>query len=112
MIKISLIVLIGLAGTAVLRRRSAALRHWVLTLAIMCAAATPVLELVVPPWQLPAAAKWMRTAPLALYIPIVERDRLDDLDTIQSSTATAHSADLWAWLVRIWVAGIVFNLAI
>ena len=53
MIKVSLVLLAGLAATAVLRRRSAAVRHWVLAATIACAAATPALELVVPSWHLP-----------------------------------------------------------
>ena len=40
-IKVSLIVLVALAATAVLRRRSAAVRHFVLAVALACAAATP-----------------------------------------------------------------------
>ena len=111
MIKISLIVVIGLAGTAMLRRRSAALRHWVLALAIVCAAATPVLELVMPAWQLPAATQWIRGKPLALYIPIVERDWHEDVEAVQSAAAS-QAVDNRPWLMRLWFVGIAFNVAI
>jgi len=53
MIKVTAILLVGLLGTMLMRRRSAALRHWVLAAAIMCAAATPLLETVAPVWRLP-----------------------------------------------------------
>lgn len=51
MIKISIIVLSGLAVARLLRTQSAATRHWVLSLAIACSAATPVLESIVPAWS-------------------------------------------------------------
>ena len=50
MIKVSLIVLAGLALARVLRRRPAAIRHWALMTAILCAAAAPVLEWMLPSW--------------------------------------------------------------
>ena len=48
----TLILAAGLLAAALLRRRSAALRHWVLLTAMGSAAAIPLLELVLPPWQL------------------------------------------------------------
>src|SRR5262245_65779246 len=48
----SVIILAALAATALMRRRSAAVRHWILSAAILCAAATPLLERVVPAWQI------------------------------------------------------------
>jgi beta-lactamase regulating signal transducer with metallopeptidase domain len=51
MIAVSLIVLAGLAAAGVLRKRSAATRHWVLATALACAAVAPALELIVPAWD-------------------------------------------------------------
>lgn len=51
--KLSLIVLAGLAVSIALRHRSAALRHWVLATTVICAGAVPLLETVVPAWRLP-----------------------------------------------------------
>ena len=53
--KMSLIVFGALALSLALRRRSAALRHWVLAMGIACAAAVPILTSVVPAWSLPFA---------------------------------------------------------
>jgi TonB family protein len=55
-IKVSLVVAGALVATALLRRQSAALRHWVLAAAMACAALTPVLVLVLPSWHLPIGA--------------------------------------------------------
>jgi TonB family protein len=52
-IKVTLVLALGLAGTMMLRRRSAALRHWMLAGAIACAALMPLAEVVAPAWQLP-----------------------------------------------------------
>ena len=54
-LKISIVVLIALAAAALSRRRSAALRHWILSAAIVCAAAMPLLTSVVPSWSVPVA---------------------------------------------------------
>ena len=48
--KMSLIVLTALAVSMMLRKRSAALRHWVLAAGVACAAASPILMSIVPPW--------------------------------------------------------------
>src|SRR5215471_16912223 len=72
MIKVSLIVLCGLAATALLRRRSAAMRHFVLAAAIICAGASPLLEQVVPSWRLPLHPSLFGRSvePLTLLIPV------------------------------------------
>lgn len=62
-IKVSLIVLVALAATMLLRTRSAAVRHWVLSAALLCAAATPVLQLIVPTWQL-SLVPWSSAQPI------------------------------------------------
>ena len=51
-IRVSLIILIALAGTLVFRRRSAAVRHWVLALGIACAALSPLLHVFLPSWDM------------------------------------------------------------
>jgi beta-lactamase regulating signal transducer with metallopeptidase domain len=54
--KMSLIVFGALALSLALRRRSAALRHWVLAAGLACAATVPILTSIVPAWSLPFAA--------------------------------------------------------
>ena len=50
-IRSSIILLTGLALTALLGGRSAALRHWVLAAAIFAAAAVVPLTLALPAWE-------------------------------------------------------------
>jgi TonB family protein len=54
-IRMSLVLAIGLLAALVLRRRSAAVRHWILATAIACAAVVPILSATAPAWTLPAA---------------------------------------------------------
>src|SRR5262249_53249885 len=51
-VKVSLIVLAALAGAALMRTRSAALRHWVLAAAVACAAIVPAVRFVAPAWRI------------------------------------------------------------
>jgi TonB family protein len=50
--KASILVLVALTATALLRHRSAALRHWILAVAIACAAVFPAFESIAPSWPL------------------------------------------------------------
>jgi TonB family protein len=52
-IKVSFILLFALGATALLRRRAAAIRHLVLSAAVVSAVALPAVEWVVPAWHLP-----------------------------------------------------------
>jgi TonB family protein len=51
-IKTSLILLFALMAVFLLRRRSAAMRHWLLAVAIACVAIAPLLTPVAPSWQM------------------------------------------------------------
>jgi TonB family protein len=50
----SIVLLIGLVGRALLRHRSAAMRHWVLAGAVFAAAGLLPLTLVLPEWSVPS----------------------------------------------------------
>ena len=108
MIKMSLIVLLGLASTVLLRKRSAAVRHWVLAAAIVCAAATPLLERIVPVWHLPIGTSLFgrRVEPLALFIPIHEREVADPSDALQQARfVPVEPATARRILRPIWLTG-------
>jgi TonB family protein len=61
--KTSIVIAIALAATALSRRQSAAVRHWILACGVLCAASTPVLGVLVPSWHLPidilSASGWI-----------------------------------------------------
>jgi beta-lactamase regulating signal transducer with metallopeptidase domain len=63
LIKMSLVLLATFAAVAVLRRGSAALKHWVVAVGLLCAAATPLLDGVLPAWALPVSPLLWQAAP-------------------------------------------------
>ena len=54
-VKVSLVLLAGLVVVGLLRRRSAAARHWVLSVAVLCALLLPAVWSVGPTWSMPSA---------------------------------------------------------
>ncbi len=56
-VKASLVILAAFAAIVCFRRRgSAAMRHWILSAAIVAATAAPLLGAVVPSWRVPLDA--------------------------------------------------------
>lgn len=64
-IRSTLVLAAGLAAHALARRRSAALRHWILAASMAGAAAMFPLTLVVPAWQIPSAIASSSSPPQA-----------------------------------------------
>jgi TonB family protein len=60
-VKASLVAAAALAVTALLRGQSAAVRHWILTVSVVCVAALPLLTVIVPAWQIPIVS--LRSSP-------------------------------------------------
>ncbi|HWW89087.1 MAG TPA: M56 family metallopeptidase [Vicinamibacterales bacterium] len=113
MIKVSLVVLSGLAAAGFLRNRSAALRHWVLAAAIICAGATPVLEQIVPSWPVTLnPSLFGRTVePLTLIIPVHATQASEDLGV----AAANRSGFAWRLMAQrllsgLWLVGAVCGL--
>jgi TonB family protein len=118
-VRISIIVLIALAGTVALKRRSAAVRHWLLAVAIACGAAMPILQVMLPSWHI-GLGTFSSGAPIPQDTPNVvttvqvraalpaegERTRLAPVATQSSSLPTAGAVMIW-----LWVAGAVFSVS-
>jgi TonB family protein len=68
-IETSLLLLAALSLSMALRRRSAALRHWVLAAAFACAAIAPLLGTLMPRWQVPATLAPFAADLTALSVP-------------------------------------------
>jgi beta-lactamase regulating signal transducer with metallopeptidase domain len=115
-IKISLVIVVGLIAAAALRRRPAALRHWMLATAIATALATPLMIRLAPSWSLPveAAADMSREATASPRDSRPE-GRIGITTTVQRDPASAGAIETGftpgAILVAIWIAGVAVNLA-
>src|SRR5712692_7184784 len=113
-LKVSVIVLVALGATILLRRRSAAVRHWVLAVAIGCAVATPVLALIVPTWRLhwgrlPSTSQVQRPGAVAssttvqLAIPVGESTSPSARPSMATGAPTERV--LLAALGPVWLTG-------
>jgi TonB family protein len=113
-LKVTLVIAVGLTLARLLSRRSAALRHWVLTVTILCALATPLLERVVPSWGSSAS---LTTASHRMTGPTyVERPRSDAIEFTESVEAMpgAPQAETWlnSLLARAWLFGVAASVLI
>ncbi|MHB8533756.1 MAG: TonB family protein [Solirubrobacteraceae bacterium] len=110
-IKTSLVLAAGLAAAALLRRRSAALRHWVLTAAVLCAAITPLLQATMPAWHLPALSTLVgrRLAPIVLRVPVAYVQT--EMPAAGGSAAEPRAASVARLVVPIWLGGASLSVA-
>ena len=112
-IKVSLVVLLGLGMWALLQKRSAALRHWLLTITIVCSAAMPLLAVVLPTWHV---QMWnlARLGPVAPPRGTVTIDVGDGTNAIVSSKSAierpAQPARRGRVLGAVWMAGVAMSL--
>ena len=80
-VKVSLVLLAGLVVAGLLRRRSAAARHWVLSVAVLCALLLPAVWAVGPTWSMPSA------------VPPVEVMWSGSIEALLGGADGAHGAD-------------------
>ena len=114
-IKISLVVALGLLAAALLRRGSAAQRHWMLAVSMAAALATPIMMGLAPSWSLPVAAVDARRQlpePQARPRGDARIGITTTIPTDPTATASPQSISNPApFLLSIWVAGVALNLA-
>jgi TonB family protein len=118
-VKVSVILVVALATIALLRRRSAALRHWVLTVALACAALTPILGLMTPGWHVGVGlTPGGRDRPDRFVVAttaIVQESvgRLPGPAADATTIGTAPVApSLAVWLGLIWIGGAGVSVAV
>lgn len=109
----SAIVSVGLAAATLLRRRSAALRHWVLAVSLGCAGAAPILGAALPSWRVPGLVL-PPVASTGEPQPNVTMtfELSDDGSEARVPPATGASAVVdGGILAAVWLAGVVVSLA-
>jgi TonB family protein len=114
-IKVTVLLVVALAAAAALRRTSAALRHWLVATAVVCAALVPVLAAVVPAWHLidPDAGA-NRTAPALTAWP----DRAEVAVSVSLEPPASPPApppatpDIAGVVTGLWAAGTVVSLLV
>ena len=115
-VKISLVIVVGLLAAMLLRRRPAALRHWLLATAIAAALATPLLIGFAPTWSLPIVAQ-VDVPPQAAAAPEASPSggRVEITTTGRTGQPSTSSAgpglDTAVILIAIWITGVAVNLS-
>jgi TonB family protein len=120
-IKVSLVVLFGLALAAMFKSRSAASRHWILAAAMLGAAITPFLQPIAPSWSvqvnLPSAAPPTLQSQRSGDTPAAGAPQTTSGQT-SPTNASAGAWPLWrrlwdpALAGSIWLAGAVISLLV
>ena len=108
-VTVSLVVLCGIGAAAMLRSRSAALRHWILSAAVMCALAAPLLQVVAPSWHLPRMSPSAVTTLTTYRVPVAQGEPRGAVPEI---TATATSFNFAPAFVPLWLAGAAISLSV
>jgi beta-lactamase regulating signal transducer with metallopeptidase domain len=105
--KVSLIVFVALISMGLLRKHSAALRHWVLATAILCAGLTPLLGTIVPAWHVPLP-KMTKTVTEAA-VSTEEQFSMAAQPSARESALAGTAANL---LPAVWLAGTAISLGV
>lgn len=110
-VKVSFILATALGAVAIFRHRSAALRHWMLSTALICAVLAPVFRPIAPSWSVtldPAAnvSQVLAGLPQAAAAPSVARP------ASSGSSATVSSVDWGRVAGWMWIAGAAFSLLV
>jgi len=115
-IESSLILIVALAATALLRGRPAALRHAVLAAAIACAAIAPVLGRAVPAWQLPSPLAAMTADTSAALqragAPVggIDRAGVTAHGEVTAAPSPSRTPKVLAVLRAIWIGGVAVTI--
>jgi beta-lactamase regulating signal transducer with metallopeptidase domain len=111
-VKTSLILVLGMLAAFALQQRSAAVRHWILALAILCAATVPILGRLTPSWTMPT-----------FTVPGSERGAVVDVSlspvgiaataiTPAAPQSSAGRNRVWAAIMPLWLIGIAVNVSL
>jgi len=113
-IKASLVMLAALAIVACLRRQSAALRHWILSAAIVAVTAAPAVSLVTPSWHVPLDAiarpgfGVIGAPPAAVDLPARPAGVTDPPRIVKDASPAAAGA----LIATTWMAGAAVSMLI
>src|SRR6185369_9962601 len=104
-LRVSIVILLSLTAAAVMRRRSAALRHWILASGVVVAMAMPALQVIAPRWDMPHQR--ISTA-VTNAVPIVSEIVAPGLNATDSpQTPMGGRTSIAAIVAVVWTAGLV-----
>jgi TonB family protein len=107
LLRSAVLLAIGFGAVRLLRPQSAALRHWVMAIAIGLAAAQPAIRIAVPQWQLPATSIVLG----ALLPGTLDGGSVDTAVAFSTGADPAPARDWLGLLMNAWLAGSLLGLA-
>jgi hypothetical protein len=118
-LRVSVVLLAGLVAATLLHRRSAAARHWVLAVTVVCAACVPAVSMVAPSWELSAPVPPSLRAAGSPVVSVAA-DRVAGAQVVTrppaASSATGPSwpalGDVARGLAWLWAAGALLALGV
>ena len=116
LIRGSLVLLVGLLLMPLLRRHSAALRHWVLAASLLCAAVMPLASAVLPTWDALAVGALVPPPVVQSVLPaVVTRNRPSATPPSPfdvARTSVSERSALERLVIPVWAGGTAVSLAI
>lgn len=109
-IKVTLILGAALAMMPLLRRQSAALRHWVLAIAVASAALAPFVQFALPSWRVPVLTPIVVPSAFMENVPAdvnLDRGSRPDIPPAQRAGISSLS-----FVVPVWIGGALLSLLI
>jgi len=101
--KSTLLLVLACLGSLLMRRASAARRHFLWTLAILSVLALPALSILVPAWHVPAAVRTPLVAsPISMQPMVVSQTRAPEVPA-----APIYERSV-PWIPAVWLGGFLF----
>jgi TonB family protein len=117
-VKVSVILALTLLATVAVRRQSAALRHWLLSVGLTCAATAPVLGLLLPAWHPPSfvsrPTELLEVPSSSRVVDAVATEPQDEvaIASVGLAPSDSHGVSAARLLGTIWLVGAGFSLAL
>ena len=110
-VRVTLIILLALLCATFMRRRAAAVRHWILAVGLLCAASMPVFQAVAPAWGVPVASVHALVSDVA-PTPTVAQPLASVTGMVRSGAVAAEEPLLLRYAASIWSAGALMLLVV
>jgi beta-lactamase regulating signal transducer with metallopeptidase domain len=113
-IKVAVLTLAALVATAMMRQRSAAVRHFVLATALVCSLGVPVVERVVPSWPVPLSFL-SSASPSGSSLRLVSTPAESSAaarPVIASADSSASVLTVMTVMTSIWIIGAVVGCGV
>jgi beta-lactamase regulating signal transducer with metallopeptidase domain len=113
-IKVAVLALAALAATVLLRRRSAAMRHFVLATAFFCSMAIPALERLLPSWSVPLLpiSSTVTTNSSLQFVPTPAVTPAATRATADTPGSHARAVAATTWLMSTWIGGTLISCGV